>query len=138
MSPNSSGWMDGWMERRGASTTVLTRRWSEQRTEGEGGRWGLRCVEDSVLAWADVGVHGQTYKRDAHELTQLLSRFCGSMSAELCSTPSTSPEFLPPSLGSLSTVFCFVGTLVFPPASKLLFHKEQKEALCFCFFALRC
>lgn len=48
--------------------------------EGDDGDCGAYLyLKDTVLARADVGVHGQTYKQDAHELTQLLSRFYGTM-----------------------------------------------------------
>lgn len=89
-----------------------------------------------VLAWADVGVQGQTHKQNAQKLPAavlVLWKHVQLKSAELCSTPTSSLEFLPPSLASLGQV-----AFVFPPLPKLLSQKEQKAASCFCFFTLRC
>lgn len=73
--------MDGWggEERKQKCSQEDGVRKERTGKEASAGCGTYLHLEDTVLAWADVGVHGQTYKHDAHELTQLLSRFCGSM-----------------------------------------------------------
>lgn len=115
-------WMDGWMERRGANTAVLTRRWSEQRTEGEGGRWVLQCVSVFGRYCFGLGRCGSTWSNIQAGCARAHTAAVPVLWEHVCWALFHSIHF----------------PRVFPPASKLLFQKERKAALCFCFLALRC